>query len=282
MGYPGRYLRQSPGGNSGQKGKLVLTVLLLLIGVGILLYPTVSNFINRRHGSYAIQVLQQHLENADIAQQRHLAEEYNAGLLAAQEGLEETYWTTLDIADGMIGSLQIPKINADLPIYHGVEEETLSKGVGHLPESAFPIGGEGNHAVLTGHTGLPSAELFTDLAELAEGDCFYISVLGDTLAYEVDQIKVVLPSEGQDLAAVPGKDYCTLVTCTPYGVNSHRLLVRGHRVEMQNGNGEQEIQEKTQNISVDSVKKLIAVAMLLPLILSAVLFPLIRYRRKKR
>ena len=282
MGYPGRYLRQSPGGNSGQKGKLVLTVLLLLIGVGILLYPTVSNFINRRHGSYAIQVLQQHLENADIAQQRHLAEEYNAGLLAAQEGLEETYWTTLDIADGMIGSLQIPKINADLPIYHGVEEETLSKGVGHLPESAFPIGGEGNHAVLTGHTGLPSAELFTDLAELAEGDCFYISVLGDTLAYEVDQIKVVLPSEGQDLAAVPGKDYCTLVTCTPYGVNSHRLLVRGHRVEMQNGNGEQEIQEKTQNISVDSVKKLIAVAMLLPLILSAVLFPLIRYRKKKR
>ena len=133
--------------------------------------------------------------------------------------------------DGMMGYIEIPEIDIYLPIYHGVSEEVLSKGIGHMPNSAFPIGGEGNHAVLTGHTGLPSAKLFTDLTELEEGDRFYIHILDLVLCYTVDQIKVVLPNEGQDLSIVPGKDYCTLVTCTPYGINSHRLLVRGIRTD---------------------------------------------------
>lgn len=210
------------------KRNTTILVILLLAGVAVFLYPAVSNYINNLNGSYAIEQMQRQLVNADVQKQRQLAETYNTQLSEAEpEGYEEI----LNLANGIMGTIQIPKIDVNLPIYHGTDEDVLTKGVGHLPNSAFPIGGEGNHAVLTGHTGLPSAKLFTDLVELSEGDTFYISILDELLAYEVDQIKVVLPSEGQDLAAVPGKDYCTLVTCTPYGINSHRLLIRGIRVE---------------------------------------------------
>lgn len=228
------------------KRKTFLIFLLLLSGIAVLTYPTASDWVNRLDGSHAIQELQTQLESADIAKQRALAEAYNAKLRESDEGTEEEYNGILDIAHGMMGSLQIPKINVDLPIYHGVSEDVLAKGIGHMPQTAFPIGGEGNHAVLTGHTGLPSAKLFTDLTELTEGDIFYISVLGQTLAYQVDQIKVVLPDDGQDLVTVPGKDYCTLVTCTPYGINSHRLLVRGERTEPEQAEGEQPMQTETK------------------------------------
>jgi len=130
-----------------------------------------------------------------------------------------------------MGYIEIPVIDVYLPVYHGVDESVLSKGVGHISKTAFPIGGVGNHSVLTGHTGLPSAELFTDLVEVQEGDTFYVHIAGETVAYQVDQILVVLPEEVDNILPVPGKDYCTLVTCTPYGVNSHRLLVRGYQVE---------------------------------------------------
>ena len=260
------------------KRKTVLFLILLLVGLGILSYPALSNFVNQRHGSYAIEELQEHLENADIAEQRRLAEAYNSRLLTAQGEIdEEEYNAILNFSDGMMGYLQIPKINVNLPIYHDVTEEILAKGVGHLPQSAFPIGGTGNHSVLTGHTGLTSAELFTDLTELTEGDTFYITILDGTLAYQVDQIKVVLPSEGQDLAAVPDQDYCTLVTCTPYGVNSHRLLVRGHRIELQQETVQQlqtEVQKKTLPLSW-----LIILAILYPLLI-ILLFFIIRKRRK--
>lgn len=211
---------------------LLLCVLLLLIGVMILTYPVVSSAVNRKNGSYAIQELQSQMARAgeeELARQRQLAEEYNAALLTGEE--PEGYEEILNITGGMMGCIRIPKINVDLPIYHGTEEEVLAKGVGHMPQSAFPIGGEGNHAVLTGHTGHPSAELFTNLRKLEIGDIFYIEILEETLTYEIDQIKVVLPTESQDLTPVPGEDLCTLVTCTPYGINSHRLLVRGRRVE---------------------------------------------------
>ena len=132
-----------------------------------------------------------------------------------------------------MGYIDIPTIDAHLPIYHGTDEEVLAKGVGHVPDTAFPIGGIGNHSVLTGHTGLPSAKIFTDLTELAEGDLFYIHILNETLVYEVDQIQVVLPSQLDNLLPVADRDYCTLVTCTPYGINSHRLLVRGQRTTQQ-------------------------------------------------
>lgn len=205
-----------------------LAVLLLLAGAAVLAYPAVSNYVNGLYGSYAIQRLREQvagMESGELAAQRALAEAYNAG------GTDTAYEDILNFGGGIMGYLSIPKIGVYLPIYHGTGDQVLAKGVGHLPESAFPIGGAGNHAVLTGHTGLPSAELFTDLTELEAGDVFTVHILEGELTYRVDQILVVLPGETEGLAAVTGEDYCTLVTCTPYGINSHRLLVRGARVE---------------------------------------------------
>ena len=145
---------------------------------------------------------------------------------------ETAYYSILDFGNGIMGYIQIPGIDVKLPIYHGVSTQVLEKGVGHLPASSFPIRGEGNHAVLTGHTGLPSASLFTDLHKMQQGDQFQVTVGDTVMTYQVDQIKVVLPNETEDLQTVPGEEYCTLVTCTPYGVNSHRLLVRGSRIEV--------------------------------------------------
>ena len=238
------------------KGKTAAFILLLLLGFGILAYPLISDGINRLHGSYAIDQMQLELENKDLAQQRLLAEEYNSLLHQSQitdvfsqeNAVPEEYELALNLSDGMMGYIRIPKIDVNLPIYHGTGEEVLAKGIGHLPQSALPIGGKGNHSVLTGHTGLPSAKLFTDLTQMEIGDSFSIHVLGEELTYCVDQIKVVLPSEGQDLTAAAGEDYCTLVTCTPYGINSHRLLVRGTRVETPVPVPEQLLQQTQMNI----------------------------------
>lgn len=225
-----------------RKLTIVLALLLLLLGVGVLSYPTLSNYINQRNGSAAIQTLNEQTEQTvrgTVAEERRKAETYNAALSGAIDsdafgaaGNGE-YYDILDFGNGVMGYIQIPKIGVSLPIYHGVTEQALTKGVGHLPQSAFPIGGEGSHAVLSGHTGLPTAKLFTDLTELEIGDLFYIYIPEQNAAYQVDQIKVVLPSETEDLMAVPGADYCTLVTCTPYGINSHRLLVRGSRITLE-------------------------------------------------
>jgi len=212
--------------------KNFVPVLLLVIGMVILAYPAVSDYVNRKNSSYALEELTARLVESDeeeLLQQMEAARQYNDALTQGEEG--EGYETILDFGHGVMGAVEIPGIRINLPIYHGISEEVLAKGVGHMPGSAFPIGGEGNHTVLTGHTGLPSAKLFTDLTKMKEGDPFYLRVLGQTLVYEVDQIKVVLPSDGSELEPEPGKDYCTLLTCTPYGVNSHRLLVRGERTQ---------------------------------------------------
>lgn len=212
----------------GKKWTAVLAAVLLLCGAGILLYPAVSQYVNAQNGSYAAEQLRQQADPTDpaLAAQLALARAYNGALPV--EG--ENYGDILNFGDGLMGSLSIPKIGVELPIYHGTGGDALAKGVGHMPQTAFPIGGPGTHAVLTGHTGLPSARLLTDLTELAAGDRFSVTVAGQTLVYEVDQILTVLPEGTAALAAVPGMDYCTLVTCTPYGINSHRLLVRGVRV----------------------------------------------------
>lgn len=205
-------------------------MVLLLAGVGVLAYPFVSDYINQLHGSYVIQALQEQVgqaTNEQLAEQRRLAQDYNAD----PKNSFVSYQDILDYGGGIMGYIDIPSIDVHLPIYHGVDSDVLAKGVGHLPESDFPIGGEGCHAVLTGHTGLPGAHLFTDLTELCEGDEFYIHILEQELVYRVDQITVVLSHETGDLAPQADKDYCTLVTCTPYGINSHRLLVRGARVK---------------------------------------------------
>ena len=148
------------------------------------------------------------------------------------EGEKGEYEAQLNVAgNGVMGYIEIPSIGCTLPIYHGTDEAVLQIAVGHMEGTSLPVGGEGSHCVLSGHRGLPSAKLFTDLDQVGEGDTFLLHVLDETLAYEVDQVKVVLPEEAGDLEAVRGEDYCTLVTCTPYGINTHRLLVRGSRTE---------------------------------------------------
>lgn len=219
---------------------VILIFAFFFIGITVLCYPFISNYINTLHSSQVIEQLEQALENADdkeLKHQRELAELYNENLRNPGENVScpYNYEEILSFPRGIMGYLDIPSINIHLPIYHGTGEDALAKGIGHLPDTAFPIGGKGNHSVLTGHTGLPSAKLFTDLTKLSVGDLFYINILGETLVYEVDQIKTVLPSEVNELLPTAEKDYCTLVTCTPYGVNSHRLLVRGSRIHIDDG-----------------------------------------------
>lgn len=221
----------------GKRWMIVAAVVMTALGVGTLCYPAVSQLINRWNSSYAIQEFEHQLETVDdleMEAELEKARVFNEMLCSVAgkaEKIEQAYYQTLDFGNGIMGYIQIPVIDVILPIYHGVSNEVLEKGVGHLPTSSFPIAGAGNHAVLTGHTGSPGARLFTDLEKVQKGDCFQVTV-GDTHeTYQVDRIKVVLPDETADLQPIPEGDYCTLVTCTPYGVNSHRLLVRGFRVD---------------------------------------------------
>ena len=219
----------------------VILLLVLLTGLSLLLYPTVSDYWNSFHQSRAIASYTAQVEEMDPADYEAMwnaAAEYNQRLLAdtgdryrMTEAEEEEYESLLDVTGtGVMGYVEIPKLKTSLPIYHGTDAAVLQIAIGHLAGSSLPVGGEGTHCVLTGHRGLPSAKLFTNLDEMVEGDTFSLHVLDQTLTYEVDQIRVVEPQELDNLEIEEGKDYCTLVTCTPYGVNSHRLLVRGHRI----------------------------------------------------
>lgn len=215
--------------------------LIFLAGLSLLLYPTFSNYWNSLHSTqvianYSEQVVG--MEKDTMAQMRQEAEEYNAAvalygrarLLTDEERL--SYLSVLDITGtGIIGYIQIDSLGVNLPIYHGTDEGVLQIAAGHVEWSSLPVGGPSTHCVLSGHRGLPSAKLFTDLDQLREGDTFALVVLDEILTYEVDQIHIVEPHEVGDLSIEEGKDYCTLVTCTPYGINTHRLLVRGHRIE---------------------------------------------------
>ena len=219
---------------------LILSVLLFMGAVSITAYPMIANYINDKYHStirteYAQEL--ETLEDSEIREARQNAIAYNESLLPirydreALQAAEEHYDNLLNLhGSGLMGYVEIPKIDVNLPIYHGTSEEVLQKGIGHLLGSSLPIGGEGFHSVLTGHSGLAGAKLFSDLDQLAPGDTFFLHVLGETLAYEVAEINTVLPYETEFLLAAPDEDLCTLVTCTPYGVNSHRLLVRGSRV----------------------------------------------------
>ena len=218
---------------------LILSVLLFMGAVAITAYPMIANYINDKHQSairveYAQEV--EALEDSEIRDARQAAIAYNESLKPirydreALQAAAESYDELLNLhGSGLMGYVEIPKIEVNLPIYHGTSEEVLQKGIGHLLGSSLPIGGEGFHSVLTGHSGLAGKRLFSDLEQLALGDRFYLHVFGETLAYEVTEINRVLPHETELLTAVAGEDLCTLVTCTPYGVNTHRLLVRGSR-----------------------------------------------------
>lgn len=222
--------------------KTILTFLLItffLIGLSLMLYPTVSNWWNSMHASRAIvdyEAARKNLTEDDYSALFERAKEYNRQIACIDFPLMyhervAGYEQMLDVdGSGIMGYITIEKIQVRLPIYHGTSEGILQKGVGHLPGSSLPIGGAGNHSVLSAHRGLPSAKLFTDLDQMRVGDRFTLTVLDRELTYEVDQILTVEPQEVDALYPVAGEDYCTLVTCTPYGVNSHRLLVRGHFV----------------------------------------------------
>lgn len=215
-------------------------IIVFIVGLGLILYPPLSEYWNSFRQSRAIAQYSESLAAMDAEEKAAMidaAEEYNKMLLDRQTGFaltaeqKEAYNKLLNISsNGVIGYIDIPAIGCSLPIYHGTEEKVLQIAIGHLEWSSLPVGGPGTHSVMSGHRGLPSAKLFTDLDELVEGDRFMISVLNDIYTYEVDKILIVEPDQTDALKIVPGEDYCTLFTCTPYGINSHRLLVRGRRV----------------------------------------------------
>ena len=226
----------------------ILPILVILAGLLVLLYPTISNFLVEQNASRAVasyDATAMNMSQEDRERMLADAHAYNDALAAssgagmpaseggepAQVGETLAYDDLLNLnGDGMMGYIIIPKMNVELPIYHTVEEKVLQVGVGHMESSSLPVGGESTHAALSGHRGLPSAKLFTDLDQMEVGDQFYIKVLGETLAYEVHEVETVLPTETESLAIQRGQDLVTLITCTPYGINSHRLLVHAHRI----------------------------------------------------
>lgn len=223
----------------------IITAVCFLVSICIMLYPAVSNYVNEKYRSEIHTAYEEVIEQADdseLLQVRELAVAYNQSIIPgtavgntySHEALlaaSEDYDAQLNLAgNGLMGYVEVPKINVNLPIYHGTDSETLDRGVGHLLGSSLPVGGESTHAILTGHSGMASQRLFTDLEQLEMGDVFYLHVLGETLAYQVDSINTVLPYDTGLLGISQGEDYCTLVTCIPVTVNTHRLLVRGRRV----------------------------------------------------
>ena len=267
-----------------KKSSFVTAILIaaFFIGALLLLYPTISDFWNSFHQSRAIASYAEQVVDLDENAYDRLWEDariYNKTLgdrmnrFVMAEEQKKAYAALLNIADnGVMGYIEIPKVRCNLPIYHGTDEAVLQVAIGHVPGSSLPVGGESTHCVLSGHRGLPSAKLFTNLDELETGDVFMLRVLDETLTYEVDQIRTVLPNELGDLAIVEGEDYCTLVTCTPYGINSHRLLVRGHRVENHAGASTIRVTADAMQIEPLQVAPLVA-APILVVMLVVVLIP---------
>lgn len=264
----------------------LILILIFFVGLSLLLYPSISEYWNSFHQSKAIASYVEEVENLDEDEYEQIwqeAQAYNQEL--AKNGIsyhmseEQTavYERMLDIGgNGVMGYIDIPAIGCSLPIYHGTDEAVLQVAVGHLEWSSLPVGGEGTHCIVSGHRGLPSARLFTDLDQLVEGDVFLFRILDETLTYEVDQIRIVLPDELDELNIEPGQDLCTLVTCTPYGINSHRLLVRGHRIENL---------PDTVPVTADAVQiepTIIAPILAAPILLALIIWVLFYDRRRKR
>ncbi|MCD7892313.1 MAG: class C sortase [Erysipelotrichaceae bacterium] len=275
-----------------QKYANILFGLLFLIGFGILVYPTVADQWNTYRQSLLISSYESIVSEANddtLEKAWNEAYDYNEAMGSSnvyndafddEEDLEDsTYWHVLNLNnDGVMGYITIPKIDIEIPIYHGTSSEVLENGAGHLSGSQLPIGGSGNHSVIAAHRGLPTSKLFTDLDELEIGDVFYLTILNETLAYEVDQILTFDKddSEGisEALSSVEGEDYVTLFTCTPYGVNTHRLLVRGSRVDYV----EEDIKENTV---VDSIKKYYMFYLIIGLVVTFVVIMIIRRKIRR-
>jgi sortase A len=266
----------------------IILVIVLVLGVMILLYPTVSDYWNSFHQSRAIASYMEQIENidpVDYEKEWARAEQYNRELsgkpnrfMLSEEEYAE-YETMLNLTgSGIMGYIEIPKISCSLPIYHGTDEAVLQIAVGHIEGTSLPTGGAGTHTVLSGHRGLPSARLFTDLDQMEEGDLFVIRVLDRVMTYMVDQILIVLPEEMDGLAIDPNEDYCTLVTCTPYGINSHRLLVRGKRTD--NVEMEQIIKVVSDATQIKPI--LVAPVLAAPMLLILLIWMMISTSRKQQ
>lgn len=263
----------------------IFLIFIFFVGLSVLLYPSVSNYINQKNQSRAVANYEK--TAAEMAQKDtdayfQKAEEYNKELASHPELFYEPlkqagYEKTLDITGtGIMGYISIPKIKVELPIYHGTEDGVLQIACGHLEGSSLPVGGASTHAVLSAHRGLPSAKLFTNLDKLETEDTFTITILDRVLTYQVDEIAIVLPSETDKLQIEEGKDYCTLMTCTPYGINTHRLLVRGHRVET--------VKEKNIHVTAEAfqIEPVITAPVLAAPMLLILLFWLLFHGRKKK
>ena len=269
----------------------IILILIFLVGLSVMLYPTVSDYINQKNQSRAVASYSEEVENlSDVDYQAYFdaADDYNRRLAETPDAFyrpEEVsgYTDTLDVSGtGIMGYITISKIGVELPVYHGTSDGVLQVAAGHLEGSSLPVGGAGTHAVISAHRGLPSAKLFTNLDELEVGDTFTITVLDRVLTYEVDQISVVLPTETDLLQPVEGKDYVTLMTCTPYGINTHRLLVRGKRIE--NAENQKHIRVTADALRIEPiiVAPALAVPMLLVMLVVMLAVPHLRKRKNQR
>ena len=269
----------------------VLLVAIFFVGLCVLLYPTVSDFWNEKRQSQAIinyDDLIVDLTPEDYSEYFSKADSYNGKIrnmsfpFLNHKNVADEYYSTLDVnGDGMMGYLTIEKIKVQLPIYHGTSDKVLNSAVGHVEGSSLPVGGESTHSVLSAHRGLPSAKLFTNLDKVEVGDVFTIRILDRTITYQVDQILIVLPQETDNLNVVAGEDYCTLVTCTPYGINTHRMLVRGSRIE--NIKSEPVVNVITEAYQIDPLLVTPAVAApMLGMLLVALLVKSGKSRNKKK
>ncbi|WP_045798374.1 class C sortase [Streptococcus equinus] len=259
----------------------ILLVLAIFVGLSLVLYPTVSDYWNSFHQSRAVASYLQDVEDLENSEKEKLLEEaraYNRSLprnTTPSLNLSSLNQMTYDEAfkvtkSGIMAYVEIPKLNVTLPIYHGTDDSVLRVAIGHIPGTSLPIGGKGTHAVISGHRGLASAKLFTDVDQLVKGDTFMIQVLDETLTYEVDQILTVLPQDVSALRINPNEDYVTLVTCTPYGVNTHRLLVRGHRIT--NAEKEVRVVSEASQVVVLFVALFIAIIIFLLILLILVVY----------
>ena len=269
----------------------IILILVFFVGLSVMLYPTVSDYVNQKNQSRAVASYSEEVENlSDVDYQAYFdaADDYNRRLAETPDAFyrpEEVsgYTDTLDVSGtGIMGYITISKIGVELPVYHGTSDGVLQVAAGHLEGSSLPVGGAGTHAVISAHRGLPSAKLFTNLDELEVGDTFTITVLDRVLTYEVDQISIVLPTETDLLQPVEGKDYVTLMTCTPYGINTHRLLVRGKRIE--NAENQKHIRVTADALRIEPiiVAPALAVPMLLVMLVVMLAVPRLRKRKNQR
>ena len=268
----------------------IILVAILLVGVGLILYPSIADYWNSFHQSRAIMSYASELtkiSHDDYESMIESAKEYNEEIAktgikwSLTEEEQEKYLAELNaVNSGVMGYIDIPKINILLPLYHGTSETVLQTSIGHLEGTSLPVGGETSHCVLSGHRGLPSARLFTDLDKLVLGDTWTMHILNETLTYEVDQIRIVEPHDLSALAIQEGKDYCTLVTCTPYGINTHRLLVRGHRIE--NAQGEAAVIADALQIQPVYIAPFLAIPVLILLVLTMLITTGIERRLARR